>query len=98
MTKEKMNELYNISQKIVYIMVELGITNYNSYSLKFTSQGTFLMLQDEFISSTLKNIYIKENFNNFIPATTNEIMIQFNTDLDYNFFEILENNYMEYIK
>lgn len=98
MTKEKMNELYNISKKIVYIMIELGITNYNSYSLKFTSQGTFLMLQDEFISPTLKNIYIKENLNNFIPATTNEIMIQFNTDLNYNFFEILENKYMEYIK
>ena len=46
MTKKKMNELYNISKKITNIMITLGMTNYNGYSLKFTSQETFLMFKD----------------------------------------------------
>ena len=98
MTKEKMNVLYNISIKIVNIMITLGMTNYNGYSLKFTSQGTFLMLRDVYISLTLKNDYIGENLNNFMPATTSEVMEQFNSDLNNNFFETLENVYNEYIK
>ena len=98
MTKEKMNELYNVSKKIVYIMIELGITNYNGYTLKFTSQGNFLMLRYTFISPTLKDSYIKEDLNNFIPATTKKIMERFNSDLGNNFFETLENLYIKYIK
>ena len=98
MTKEKMNELYDASKKIVNIMLTLGMTNYNGYTLKFTSQGTFLMLKDTYISLTLKNDYIGENLNNFMPATTSEVMEQFNSDLNNNFFETLENVYNEYIK
>ena len=33
-----------------------------------------------------------------MPATTNEIMEQFNSDLNNNLFETLENVYNEYIK
>ena len=98
MTKEKMTELYNISKKIVNIIITLGMTNYNGYTLKFTSQGTFLMFRDTYISLTLKNEYIGENLNNFMPVTTNEVMEQFNSDLNNNFFETLENVYNEYIK
>ena len=98
MTKEKMNELYNISKKIVYIMSELGITNYNGYTLKFTSQGNFFMLRDTFISPVLKNTYIDGNLNNFIPAITIEIIKKFESDLEQDFFETLENEYIEYIK
>ena len=97
MTKGKMNELYNISKKIVYMMVDLGIVNYNNYSLKYTSQDVFLIFRGIFISPTLKNTYIQENLNHFIPATTIEIMEQFNSDLNNNFFEILENTYINYI-
>ena len=97
MTKEKMNDLYNISKKIVYMMIELGITNYNGYTTKFTSQGNFLTLRSVFISPTLKNTYNKENLNNFIPATTNEAMEQFRCDLNNNFFLTLENLYTDYI-
>ena len=46
MTKEKMNKLYNISKIIASMLRELGITNYNGYSSKFTSQGIFLILRD----------------------------------------------------
>ena len=97
MTKEKMNVLYNISIKIVNIMITLGMTNYNGYTLKFTSQGTFLMLRDTYISLTLKNDYIGENLNNFMPATTNETMEQFNFDLNTDFFNLLENRYIDFI-
>lgn len=98
MTKEKMNNLYNISKKIVYMMIELGITNYNGYSLKLTTQENFLILRDTFISPTLKNVYSSEDLNNFIPATSNEIMKQFNSDLSHDFFKALENLYIDYIK
>ena len=74
-------------------MLTLGMSNYNGYTLKFTSQGTFLMLRDVYISLTLKNDYIGENLNNFMPATTNEIMEQFNSDLNNNLFETLEKIY-----
>ena len=46
MPKEKMNELHNASKKIVNIILTLEMTNYNGYTLKFTSQGNFLMLSD----------------------------------------------------
>ena len=98
MTKEKMNELYKKAKKIADIMLTLGMSNYNGYTLKFTSQGTFLMLRDTYISLTLKNNYIGENLNNFMPATTSEVMEQFNSELNNNFFETLENVYNEYIK
>ena len=98
MTKKEMNELYNISKEIIKKMITLGITNYNGYTLKFTSQGTFLMLNDTYISLTYKNTYIGENLNDFIPATTRKVMEQFNSDLNNKFFETLENVYNEYIK
>ena len=60
MTKEKMNELYDASKKIVNIMLTLGMTNYNGYTLKFTSQGTFLMLKDTYISPTLKTTTLEK--------------------------------------
>ena len=44
MPKEKMNELYNASKKIVTIILTLEMTNYNGYTLKFTSQEIFLCL------------------------------------------------------
>ena len=87
-----------MTKEIINDMTTFGITNYNGYTLKFTSQGTFLMLSDTYISLTLKNDYIGENLNNFMPATTNEVMEQFNSDLNNNFFETLENVYNEYIK
>ena len=98
MTKEKMNKLYNISKIMASMLRELGITNYNGYSSKFTSQGIFLILRDTYITLTLEYKYIDENLNNFIPATTLEIMKQFDFDLEHDFFETLENVYVEYIK
>ena len=93
-----MDKLFEKSQEIVTMMEELGINEYKGYTLKSISSGTFLMLRDTYISLTLKNDYIGENLNNFMPATTNEVMEQFNSDLNNNFFETLENVYNEYIK
>ena len=93
-----MDKLFEKSQEIVTMMEELGINEYKGYTLKSISSGTFLMLRDTYISLTLKNDYIGENLNNFMPATTSEVMEQFNSDLNNNFFETLENVYNEYIK
>ena len=98
MTKEKMETLYNKSSEYINMMTELGKDNYKNYKLKFSSQGTFLTLDDSYISSSLKNDYIDDNLSDFVPATTIEIMKQFEYDIDNNFFDELEKSYIYFNK
>ena len=98
MTKEKMNELYEKSQEIVTMMEELGIKEYKGYLLKSISSGTFLMLNDTYISSSLSDTYIDDNLNKFMPTTTMEIMIQFNDDINNDKFVPLEELYQNFTK
>ena len=96
MTKEKMNELYEKSQEIVTMMKELGIKEYKGYNLKSISSGTFLMLNDTYISSSLSDTYIDDNLNKFMPTTTMEIMIQFNDNINNDKFVSLEELYQNF--
>ena len=98
MTKEKMNELYEKSQKIVTMMKELGIKEYKGYNLKIISSGTFLTLNNTYISSSLSDIYIDDNLNKFMPTTTLEIMVQFNDDINNDKFVPLEELYQNFTK
>ena len=98
MTKEKMNELYEKSQEIVTMMEELGIKEYEGYILKSISSGTFLMLNNTCISSSLSDTYIDDNLNKFMPTTTMEIMIQFNDDINNDKFIQLEELYQNFMK
>ena len=98
MTKEKMNELYEKSQEIVTMMEELGIKEYEGYILKSISSGTFLMLNNTCISSSLSDTYIDDNLNKFMPTTTMEIMIQFNDDINNDKFVPLEELYQNFMK
>ena len=98
MTKEKMNELYEKSQEIVTMMEELGIKEYKGYSLKSISSGTFLMLNNTYISSSLSDTYIDDNLNKFMPTTTMEIMIQFNDDINNDKFIPLEELFQNFVK
>ncbi len=98
MTKEQMNELYKKSQEIVTMMEELGIKEYKGYSLKSISSGTFLMLNNTYISSFLSDTYVDDNLNKFIPTTTMEIMIQFNDDINNDKFVPLEELYQNFMK
>ena len=98
MTKEKMNELYKKSQEIVTMMEELGIKEYKGYSLKSISSGTFLMLNNTYISSSLSDTYIDDNLNKFMPTTTMEIMIQFNDDINNDKFIPLEKLFQNFVK
>ena len=98
MTKEQMNELYKKSQEIVTMMEELGIKEYKGYSLKSISSGTFLMLNNTYISSFLSDTYVDDNLNKFIPTTTMEIMIQFNDDINNDKFIQLEELYQNFMK
>ena len=95
MTKEKMNELYEKSQEIVTMMEELGIKEYEGYILKSISSGTFLMLNNTCISSSLSDTYIDDNLNKFMP-TTMEIMIQFNDNINNDKFVSLEELYQNF--
>ena len=98
MTKEKMKELYEKSQEIVTIMKELGIKEYEGYILKSISSGTFLMLNNTCISSSLSDTYIDDNLNKFMPTTTMEIMIQFNDDINNDKFVPLEELFQNFTK
>ena len=98
MTKEKMKELYEKSQEIVTIMKELGIKEYEGYILKSISSGTFLMLNNTCISSSLSDTYIDDNLNKFMPTTTMEIMIQFNDNINNDKFISLEELYQNFTK
>ena len=98
MTKEKMNELYEKSQEIVTMMEELGIKEYKGYLLKSISSGTFLMLNNTYISSSLSDTYIDGNLNKFIPTTTLEIMIQFDGDINNDKFIPLEELFQNFVK
>lgn len=96
MTKEKMNKLYKKSQEIINMMEELGIKEYNGYILKTISSGTFLMLNNTSITSTLSNTYISDDLNKFIPATSLEVMIQFNNNINNNKVVTLEELYKKF--
>ena len=98
MTKEQMNELYEKSLEIVTMMEELGIKEYKGYSLKSISSGTFLMLNNTYISSSLSDTYIDDNLNKFMPTTTMEIMIQFNDDINNDKFIPLEEPFQNFTK
>ena len=92
-----MNELYEKSQEIVAMMEELGIKEYKGYSLKSISTGTFLILNNTYVSSSLSDTYIDDNLNKFMP-TTMEIMIQFNDDINNDKFVPLEELYQNFTK
>ena len=98
MTKEQMNELYKKSQEIVTMMEELGIKEYKGYLLKSISSGTFLMLNNTYISSSLSDIYIDDNLNKFIPATSLKVMKQFENDIENLIFEELFNTYLAFMQ
>ncbi len=98
MTKEKMNELYEKSQEIVTMMEELGIKEYKGYTLKSISSGTFLMLNDTYISSSLSDTYIDDNLNKFMPAASLEVMKQFENDITNLIFVELFNTYLAFIQ
>ena len=98
MTKEKMNELYKKSQEIVTMMEELGIKEYKGYILKSISSGTFLMLNNTYISSSLTDTYIDDNLNKFMPTTSPEVMEQFESDIKNKIFISLKNNYIQFVK
>ena len=98
MTKEQMNELYEKSLEIVTMMEELGIKEYKGYSLKSISSGTFLMLNNTYISSSLSDTYIDDNLNKFMPTTTMEIMLQFNDDINNDKFIPLEELFQNFVK
>ena len=98
MTEDKIKELFEKSQKIINMMNELGIIEYRGYSILDTAVGKFLVLDGIPITSCLSETYLGNDLSNFMPATTNEVMVQFNSDLNNNFFETLENVYNEYIK
>lgn len=98
MTKEKMNELYEKSQEIVAMMEELGIKEYKGYSLKSISTGTFLILNNTYVSSSLSDTYIDDNLNKFMPTTTMEIMLQFNDDINNDKFIPLEKLFQNFVK
>ena len=98
MTKEQMNELYEKSLEIVTMMEELGIKEYEGYILKSISSGTFLMLNNTYISSSLSDTYIDDNLNKFMPTTTMEIMIQFNDDINNDKFIPLEELFQNFVK
>lgn len=98
MTKEKMNELYEKSQEIVAMMEELGIKEYKGYSLKSISTGTFLILNNTYVSSSLSDTYIDDNLNKFMPTTTMEIMLQFNDDINNDKFIPLEELFQNFVK
>ena len=98
MTKEKMNELYEKSQEIVTMMEELGIKEYKGYSLKSISTGTFLILNNTYVSSSLSDTYIDDNLNKFMPTTTMEIMLQFNDDINNDKFIPLEELFQNFVK
>ena len=62
-----------MTKEIINDMTTFGITNYNGYTLKFASQGTFFNAWRYFLYHLyIINIYINENLNNFITATTIE--------------------------
>lgn len=98
MTKEKMNELYKKSQEIVTMMEELGIKEYKGYILKSISSGTFLTLNNTYISSSLSDIYIDDNLNKFMPAASLEVMKQFQKDIENLIFEELFNTYLAFMQ
>ena len=98
MTKEKMNELYEKSQEIVTMMEELGIKEYKGYILKSISSGTFLMLNNTCISSSLSDTYIDDNLNKFMPAASLEVMKQFENDITNLIFVELFNTYLAFIQ
>ena len=98
MTKEQMNELYEKSLEIVTMMEELGIKEYKGYSLKSISSGTFLMLNNTYISSSLSDTYVDDNLNKFIPAASLEVMKQFQNDIENHIFEELSNTYLAFIR
>ncbi len=98
MTKEKMELLYKKSSEYINMMTELGKNNFKNYTLKLSSQGTFLTLSNTYISSSLKNEYTDDNLNNFIPSTTIEVMKQFESDIDNKVFDELEKAYIDFSK
>ena len=96
MTKEKIELLYNKSKEYINMMTELGKDNYKNYKLKFSSQETFLMLSNSYISPSLRNDYLEDNLSNFMPATTIETMIQFKADINNGVFDELEETYVNF--
>lgn len=79
------------------MMEELGIKEYEGYTLKSISSGTFLTLNNNYITSTLSDTYINDDLNKFMPAASLEVMIQFQKDIENLIFEELFNTYLAFI-
>lgn len=62
MTKDKMKELHNKSQEIISTINRLGIEKYYNYSIKNTTLGNFLVLND----IPLIDTYLDNDLSKFI--------------------------------
>lgn len=98
MTKEKINKLFEKSQKIKNMMKKLGIKEYHGYSILDTAVGEFLVLDDIPITSSLSDSYIGNDLSKFMPRTTIEIIEKFEGDLENNLFLELDNFHSLFIK
>ena len=96
MTKEKMENLYEIAKEIVDMMYILGLRQYRNYSLTINSQGNFLKLSNTYISSSLSDIYVYNNLNKYMPATSIEAIKQFEEDIENGIFIELHDMYLAF--
>ena len=98
MIKEKINKLFEKSQKIINMMKKLGIKEYNGYSILDTAVGSFLILDGIPITSSLSDTYLGNDLSKFMPGTTIEIIEKFEDDIENNLFLELENLYNLFTK
>lgn len=96
MTTDKMNDLYNKSQEIISIMNRLGIEKYYNYSVKYTTLGNFLVLDNIPITPYLTDTYIDDDLNKFVPKTNIEILEKFKIDAENLVFKELEETYLQF--
>ena len=98
MTKDKIKELFEKSQKIKNMMNELGIKEYHGYYISDTAVGKFLILDGIPITSSLSDTYLGNDFSKFMPGTTVETIEKFKNDVENNLFLELENFYSLFTK
>jgi hypothetical protein len=98
MTKDKIKELFEKSQKIKYMMKKLGIEKYYGYSILDTAVGKFLIWDGIPITSSLSNTYLGNDLSKFMPRTNVEIMRKFEDIVENNIFLELENFYSLFTK
>ena len=98
MTNEKINKLFEKSQKIKNMMKKLGMMEYHGYSILDTAVGEFLILGGIPITSSLSDSYLENDLSKFMPRTAIEIMENFENDVENNLFLKLENFYSLFTK